>query len=286
MSAALDASGRRRGGSQARCDEGRVGRGPASCASASGCWSRRTTEFGHRFLADEARAAGQAMSDRTAWGIASSNGWWSVFGKKSRGKGKKAGPPVHDDRVQDAGLGPGGRTPTPRSAGPGGDRAGCGVRRHPGPPGSSSRRPATPNTRAGSSGATSTWRPRSCPADSSPRPRTSRRGARPGFRIRPRHRVNRGGDRGHHPPYGRRGGRRPRLRRLRPPGRPRRGPDPGTAASDDVTVPLKAEPRDGAVRPRGRVIASVPRGRSRWRHRANGAGRGSQPASSDTSSTY
>ncbi|WP_308438383.1 LLM class flavin-dependent oxidoreductase [Streptomyces parvus] len=38
--------------------------------------------------------------------------------------------------------------------------------------------------------------------------------------------------------------------------------------------------------PRGRVIASVARGRSRWRHRANGAGRGSQPASSDTSSTY
>jgi hypothetical protein len=40
------------------------------------------------------------MSDRTAWRIASSNGWWSVFGKKSRGKSKKAGPPVHDDRVQ------------------------------------------------------------------------------------------------------------------------------------------------------------------------------------------
>ena len=73
---------------------------------------------------------------------------------------------------------------------------------------------------------------------------------------------------------------------VHPPGRPGCGPDPGTAASDDGSVPLKAEPQDGAVRPSGRVIASVPRARSRWRHRANGAGRGSQPASSDTSSTY
>ncbi|GAA4167937.1 hypothetical protein GCM10022287_02270 [Gryllotalpicola koreensis] len=61
---------------------------------------RDDPEFGHRFLADEARAAGESMSDRTAWRIASANGWWSVFGKRSRGKGKKAGPPVHDDRVQ------------------------------------------------------------------------------------------------------------------------------------------------------------------------------------------
>ena len=35
-------------------------------------------EFGHRLLADEACDAGEAMSDRTA----SSNGWWSAFGKK------------------------------------------------------------------------------------------------------------------------------------------------------------------------------------------------------------
>lgn len=251
MSAALDASGRRRGGSQARCDEGRVGRGPASCASASGCWSRRTTEFGHRFLADEARAAGQAMSDRTAWGIASSNGWWSVFGKKSRGKGKKAGPPVHDDRVQDAGLGPGGRTPTPRSAGPGG-----GPRRPrrspaPWPTRIQLAPPRDPEYKGrversnqyletsflpGRQFASPAYFPSRCPSGvphSTPPPSQPWRGSRT------------------HPPYGRRDGCRPRLRRLRPPGRPWRGPDPGTAASDDVTVPLKAEPRDGAVRPRG-----------------------------------
>lgn len=47
-------------------------------------------EFGHRLLADEARDAGEEMSDRTAWRIASANGWWSAFGKKP-------GPPVNDD---------------------------------------------------------------------------------------------------------------------------------------------------------------------------------------------
>jgi len=58
---------------------------------------RDDPEFGHRLLADEARDAGQAMSDRTAWRIASSNGWWSAFGKKRGRNGKKPGPPVHDD---------------------------------------------------------------------------------------------------------------------------------------------------------------------------------------------
>jgi len=48
---------------------------------------------------DEARDAGEAMSDRTAWRICSDNQWWSAFGKKNRGKSKKAGPPVHDDLV-------------------------------------------------------------------------------------------------------------------------------------------------------------------------------------------
>ncbi|ONI62855.1 transposase [Microbacterium sp. CSI-V] len=62
---------------------------------------RDDPEFGHRLLADEARDVGKAMSDRTAWRIASENGWWSAFGKKkARGKGRKAGPPVHDDLVQ------------------------------------------------------------------------------------------------------------------------------------------------------------------------------------------
>jgi len=54
-------------------------------------------EFGHRLLADEARDNGEAMADRTAWRIASENGWWSVFGKKRGKNGRKPGPPVHDD---------------------------------------------------------------------------------------------------------------------------------------------------------------------------------------------
>ncbi len=58
---------------------------------------RDDPEFGYRLLADEAREEGQAMSDRTAWRIASSNGWWSVFGKKRSKNGKKPGPAVHDD---------------------------------------------------------------------------------------------------------------------------------------------------------------------------------------------
>lgn len=59
-------------------------------------------EFGYRFLVDEAADAGQPMADRTAWRICSDNGWWSSFGKKTRGKGKKAGPPVYDDLVERA----------------------------------------------------------------------------------------------------------------------------------------------------------------------------------------
>jgi putative transposase len=62
---------------------------------------RDDPEFGYRFLLDEARDAGEPMADRTAWRICSNNGWWSTFGKKkARGKGKKAGPPVHDDLVK------------------------------------------------------------------------------------------------------------------------------------------------------------------------------------------
>jgi len=54
-------------------------------------------EFGYRFLADEARDAGEPMAERTAWRICSDMGWWSTFGKPNRGKAKKPGPPVHDD---------------------------------------------------------------------------------------------------------------------------------------------------------------------------------------------
>jgi putative transposase len=61
---------------------------------------RDDLEFGHRLLADEAREAGHAMADRTAWRICSSNGWWSVFGKsKPYAKAKKAGAPAHEDLV-------------------------------------------------------------------------------------------------------------------------------------------------------------------------------------------
>ena len=61
---------------------------------------RDDPEFGHRLLADQARDAGEVMADRTAWRICADNQWWSVFGKRRRGKGKRPGPPVHDDRVQ------------------------------------------------------------------------------------------------------------------------------------------------------------------------------------------
>ncbi|WP_085981294.1 IS3 family transposase [Salinispora vitiensis] len=61
---------------------------------------RDDPEFGYRFLADEARAAGQSMVERTAWKKCSGMGWWSAFSKrKRRGKGGKIGPPVHDDLV-------------------------------------------------------------------------------------------------------------------------------------------------------------------------------------------
>ena len=58
---------------------------------------RDDPEFGHRLLADEARDAGEPMADRTAWRIASDNGWWSVFGKKRGKNDRKPGPAVHDD---------------------------------------------------------------------------------------------------------------------------------------------------------------------------------------------
>ncbi len=62
---------------------------------------RDDPEFGHRFLLDEASAAGEPMAERTAWKICRDNRWWSVFGKpRGRGKNAKAGPPVHDDRVR------------------------------------------------------------------------------------------------------------------------------------------------------------------------------------------
>jgi putative transposase len=61
---------------------------------------REDPEFGYRFLADEAREAGESMAERTAWRICSELGWWSAFGKKRDKNGKKPGPPIHDDLVQ------------------------------------------------------------------------------------------------------------------------------------------------------------------------------------------
>ncbi|MFC8048132.1 IS3 family transposase [Nocardia sp. NPDC057353] len=60
---------------------------------------RDDPEFGYRFLADEALAAGEPMAARTAWRICSANKWWSSFGKKRGGKSGRSGPPVHDDLV-------------------------------------------------------------------------------------------------------------------------------------------------------------------------------------------
>ncbi|GAB4097731.1 hypothetical protein GCM10028787_32060 [Brachybacterium horti] len=61
---------------------------------------RDDPEFGYRFLAGEAEAAGQRMCERTAWRICRDNQWWSAFGKKRGTNGKRPGPPVHDDLVQ------------------------------------------------------------------------------------------------------------------------------------------------------------------------------------------
>ena len=43
---------------------------------------RDDPEFGYRFLLDEARDAGEPMTERTAWKICSELGWWSAFGRK------------------------------------------------------------------------------------------------------------------------------------------------------------------------------------------------------------
>jgi putative transposase len=61
---------------------------------------RDDPEFGYRFLADEAREGGQVLADRTAWRICRDNGWFSVFGKKRRGKKAKVGTAAHDDLVR------------------------------------------------------------------------------------------------------------------------------------------------------------------------------------------
>jgi putative transposase len=38
-------------------------------------------DFGYRYLVEEARDAGEPMTEHTAWRICVDNKWWSVFGK-------------------------------------------------------------------------------------------------------------------------------------------------------------------------------------------------------------
>lgn len=60
---------------------------------------RDDLEFGYRFLADEARAAGFKTCDRTVWRICRDNAWWSVFGKPKAYRKAKPGTPAYDDLV-------------------------------------------------------------------------------------------------------------------------------------------------------------------------------------------
>src|SRR5699024_226769 len=60
---------------------------------------RDDPEFGYRFLADEVRAQGHAVSDRVVWRICRDMGWWSCFGKPKARNRSKPGTPAHDDLV-------------------------------------------------------------------------------------------------------------------------------------------------------------------------------------------
>ena len=55
--------------------------------------------FGYRFIADELAAQGFTASERRVWRLCSQQRLWSVFAKK-RGLNRRAGPPVHDDLVE------------------------------------------------------------------------------------------------------------------------------------------------------------------------------------------
>ena len=57
-------------------------------SSATGSWPMRPQTRGRRWPTGPRGGSGPK------------NGWWSAFGKKARSKGKKPGPPVHDDLVQ------------------------------------------------------------------------------------------------------------------------------------------------------------------------------------------
>src|SRR5699024_2892709 len=53
---------------------------------------RDDPEFGYRYLADEAEAAGEPMAVRTAWRLCSDNAWFSAFGKARAKNGKSPAP--------------------------------------------------------------------------------------------------------------------------------------------------------------------------------------------------
>uniref|UniRef100_A0A942YBG5 IS3 family transposase n=1 Tax=Neobacillus citreus TaxID=2833578 RepID=A0A942YBG5_9BACI len=57
--------------------------------------------FGYRFIADDLHAAGHRASEQRVWRLCSKQRLWSLHAKK-RGRNRKAGPPVHDDRVRRA----------------------------------------------------------------------------------------------------------------------------------------------------------------------------------------
>jgi len=55
-------------------------------------------EFGYRLIADELADAGHRVSERRVWRLCSAQQLFSVHSVK-RGKGRRPGPPVHDDLV-------------------------------------------------------------------------------------------------------------------------------------------------------------------------------------------
>jgi len=55
--------------------------------------------FGYRFIADELTQMGFTVSERRVWRLCSGQKLWSMFAKK-RGRNRKPGPPVHDDKVK------------------------------------------------------------------------------------------------------------------------------------------------------------------------------------------
>jgi len=70
---------------------------------AAAIWEAHTDdpEFGYRFLADEVRAAGHDVSDRTVWRICSQNGWWASFSVSNRRhKTAQQRLAAHDDLVR------------------------------------------------------------------------------------------------------------------------------------------------------------------------------------------